>query len=131
MVLSLKKLCNESNDFKRVVQCINNRTYTHNDIIEKYTKVNIDTETEIDVTKDTSYVDDISVFFAGKSYSIKINFEDGYNFNIHLKPGQNYSVYINGLNFCGRTTNPETFLYPHGGWAITNDSLEDNLPYNA
>ena len=34
-------MCNESNDFKRVVQCINNRTYTHNDIVEKYTKVNI------------------------------------------------------------------------------------------
>ena len=69
VVLSLKNLCNESNDFKRVVQCINNRTYTHNDIVEKYTKVNINTETKIetDVTKDTFYVDDISVFSAGKS----------------------------------------------------------------
>ena len=38
-VFNLKRLCNESTDFDRVVQCINNGTYKHNDIIEKYTNM--------------------------------------------------------------------------------------------
>ena len=77
--------------------------------------MNIDRETEIetDITKDTFYVDDISDFFAGKSYSIKINFEeeDGYQFIIYFKPGQNYSVYFHDPNFSLLTMNPEVF--PH------------------
>jgi hypothetical protein len=117
VVEGLKKLCNESIDHDRIVQCINNRTFKHNDIVKKYTKVNIDketgTETETDVTMDTIYVDDILDFSAGKSYRTKINFveEDGYSFRIHFNPGQNYSVFIHDPNFYMNTTNPE--IIPH------------------
>ena len=47
----LKKYCNESTDFHRVVQCINNGTFKHDDIIEEYKKVNTNK------TKDTIYTD--------------------------------------------------------------------------
>ena len=119
--LDIKKLCNESNDlngwnlekdeyqglnnlgngsidFERVVQCINDGTFKHNDTIKKYTKVKLDDET--DVTKETIHFDDISAFFVGQSYSIKVNFEegDGYFFNRYFKPGQSYSVFIHDPN---------------------------------
>ena len=76
VVQGLKKLYNESIDYPWVAKCINNRTFKHNEIVKKYTKVNIDkeTETETEVTIDTSYVDDILDFSAGKSYRIEINF---------------------------------------------------------
>ena len=108
VVMSLKNLCNESNDYKRVVQCINNRTYTHNDIIEKYTK---GLNGEFDMTQETIYVEDISVLLSGKSYSININFEeeDGYLFNIHFNPGQNYSIFIHDPNFYVLAANPKIF----------------------
>ena len=35
-VFDLKKYCNGSTDFDRAVQCINNETFTHDDIIENY-----------------------------------------------------------------------------------------------
>ena len=60
MYLEIKKFCNESTEYERVVQCINNRTYMHNDIIEKYTKGIFG---ETDVKNETIYVEDISVFF--------------------------------------------------------------------
>eukprot|EP00091_Calanus_sinicus_P015086 TRINITY_DN32990_c0_g1_i1.p1 TRINITY_DN32990_c0_g1~~TRINITY_DN32990_c0_g1_i1.p1 ORF type:complete len:123 (-),score=22.43 TRINITY_DN32990_c0_g1_i1:130-498(-) len=46
----LRKMCNESADFDKVVQCINNGTFTHSDSIEKYTKED-ENETETDVNK--------------------------------------------------------------------------------
>ena len=61
----LKNLCYESTDFDRVVQCINNGTFNHDDIIEKYTKRKIRNET--DVTKKTKYTEDISHFSVGNS----------------------------------------------------------------
>ena len=66
---------------------------------------------ETDVTKETIHFDDISAFFAGKAYSIKVNFEegDGYFFNIYLNPGQNYSVFIHDPNFYVFSSNPEVF----------------------
>jgi hypothetical protein len=51
LIEGLKKMCNESIDFERVVQCINEGTFKHNDIIDKYTTFTNDGET--DVTMDT------------------------------------------------------------------------------
>ena len=77
-----------------VVQCINNRTYEHNDIIEKY--ITLFSQNQTDVTKETVYTVDITTLNFGKSYNIELSYnnEDGYTFFIYLKPGQNYSIYI-------------------------------------
>ena len=46
----------------------------------------------------------------GKSYSTNINplGKKGYEFQIYLKPGQNYSLFIHDPNFYVLTLNPET-----------------------
>ena len=53
-------LCNESSDFKIIFQCINNGTFKHDDIIEKYEEVTYVNETikRINVTNNTIYTVD-------------------------------------------------------------------------
>ena len=118
-----QRLCNESTDFDRVVQCINNRTYKHNDIIEKYQNMIFPNQT--DVIKETIYTDDITTFAFGKSYTIKISYsnEDGYHFIIHLKPGQNYSIFIHDPNFYVVTINPEVFPHILSTWMTSKANL--------
>ena len=108
---TFKEHCNETTDFDRVVQCINNGTFKHDDIIDKYTKHKINNKT--DVTKNTPYTEDIPNMTVGKSYSINISFaeEDDYGFIIGLKPGYNYSVFIHDPQFYILTLNPGTI--PH------------------
>ena len=92
-VFELKKFCNKSADFDRVVQCIHDGTFKYDEIIEKYKKIK--TKKETDITKDTIYTGDISNFFAGKSYSIKIQLaeKDDYGLNIYFHSGRNYSIF--------------------------------------
>ena len=101
----------QSTDFDMVVQCINNRTYEHNDIIEKY--ITLFSQNQTDVTKEIVYTVDITTLTFGKSYNIKLSYnnEDGYTFFIYLKPGQNYSIYIHDPNLYVLSSNPEVF--PH------------------
>jgi hypothetical protein len=56
---------------------------------------------------------DVSYIPSGKSHSIKINplNTNGYGFQIFLKPGQNYSIYIHDPKFYVATLNPKTI--PH------------------
>ena len=95
----LKCFGNESTDFHKVVQCINNGTFKHDDIIEEYMKVK--TTIEKDITKDTIYTEDISFFFVGKAHSFNISFaeEDDLGFSIYFKPGYNYSIFIHDPHF--------------------------------
>jgi hypothetical protein len=107
----LKCFGNESTDFHKVVQCINNETFKHNDIIEEYRRVK--TKNETDITKDTIYAEDISFFFVGKAHSFNISFaeEDDLGFSIYFKPGYNYSIFIHDPHFYMFTTNPGTIPY--------------------
>jgi hypothetical protein len=71
---NLRMLCNESIDFDRVVQCVDDGTYKHNDKIWKY--LTFHSQNETDVTNETIFTDDITTFGTGKSYSIKINYKE-------------------------------------------------------
>ena len=102
--INSKDLCNASDTFATFVKCINDKTFKHSDIILRTTNGNNN------MTNETSWTEEISLFHAGKSYSLNnIATQEGDDFNllISLKSGQNYSIFIHDPNYYLLTTNPE------------------------
>jgi hypothetical protein len=85
------------------LQCVNDKTFRLKDILLSAENGNTN------LTKDKFWAEEITTFFAGKSYSL-IATESGvdFNFDLELKSGQNYSIFIPDPNYYLHTINPAT-----------------------
>ena len=105
--LNYTKMC-PTDDHKKMAECINEKTYKHDDMINSYTIGSY--EEEKDVTNTTIWSEGITTSFPGRFLSIETVFADpeDFVFNIQFKPELKYSVMIHDPDFYVFTVNPST-----------------------
>ena len=109
--LNITHLCNSTEEYDKLIGCINNLTYSQEDVIIQYTAYH--KNTEVAVSNTTVLTQGITIFHPGKYHSIQTYYsednEDGeYVFVIDFKYGLNYSIFIHDPDFYVFTVNPDT-----------------------
>ena len=109
---NLTGICNSTDEYDKMIECIINKTYEHEDIISKCTTG----EDDIDVKNKTTWIQGITKFSAGRFHSTKIyptifhneKAEQEWQMNIYLKSNQNYTFVIHDPDFFPFTRTPDT-----------------------
>ena len=126
--LNITHLCNSTEEYDKLIECINNLTYSQEDVIIQYTAYQ--KNTKVAVSNRTILTQGITNFHPGKYHSIQTYYreatEDGeYAFAIDFKSGLNYSIFIHDPDFYVFTVNPDTIPRSH----ISMDDSQDRYSY--
>ena len=68
--INYTKFCNTTDDYGKMVECINEKTYSHDDMINKYTVIDAN-DTYKDVTNTTVWREGITTAFPGRFVTIE------------------------------------------------------------
>ena len=110
-MLNITQLCNSTEEYDKLVECINNETHSQEDVLLGYAAYHH--EKRVDVDNRTVLTQGITTLFSGKyhnfqAYHTEDNEDGEYSFAIDLKYGLNYSVFIHDPDFYVFTLNPDT-----------------------
>ena len=96
---TLDELCNTPEEYEDIVKCIDEKTFKHDDVIEKYTEG--EHPSENDVTNDTIWTEGLTTIFTGKSFSMKVKYADADDdaWRVYFKNDLNYTILIHDPDF--------------------------------
>ena len=108
---AITQLCNSTEEYDKLVECINNETHSQEDVVLGYAAYHH--EKRVDVDNRTVLTQGITTLFSGKYHSFQAyhteDNEDGeYSFAIDFKSGLNYSIFLHDPDFYVFTLNPDT-----------------------
>ena len=105
---NLTENCDVSQDFKDIIECIDNKTFNLSEILEQATSGD---ESKTDITNASFWTEDLSNFQAGRCYSLNQSYDIGTDskiFSLSLRKSQNYTIFIHDTNYFMFTHNPDT-----------------------
>ena len=111
---NLGDICNPTDTYENLIECVNKKTFRHEDIITRSAIGNSYFGDEIDVTNISSWTQGITTFIMGKFHSVKIfptifnkeHSQQEWRFNIYLKHDQKYFIIIHDPDFFVLSTSP-------------------------
>ena len=113
---NLGEICNSTDNYENMIECINNKTFKHEDIITRSTTGDSYLGDEIDVTNISSWTKGITSFLIGRFHSVKIfptifpeeQSQQEWRFNVNLKQEQKYFIRIHDPDFFVLSSSPDT-----------------------